>query len=199
MSRKILGCSGKMKTKGLMFGIIIIALSTLPFAECQTTAESIMVMVDQPWWRTIEVNQTTEFIAHGDNGTPPYTFQWYTTFLDPTILPEHWITVPVPNSNSSTFKFVESTLGRYGISVRISDSNGDSLYEAFQPMGIVVTVQSSPQPSATPSPSSTTLPTNDSLPTPSVPEITNMITVSLLVVIPTILAIFLRRSAHLKP
>jgi hypothetical protein len=188
-----------LKTKRLLIGIIVVVLSALPFAECQVAEANIYVMVDQPFWRTVEVNQPTEFLAHGSGGTPPYTFQWYTTFLDPNI--EHRITVPVPNSNSSTFKFAESTLGRYGISVRISDSNGNSEYQSFQPIGIVVTVQSSPvaQPSTTPSPSPTTIPTDDLLPTPSIPEITNTLAVSLLVVIPTIVLIFLRRNSRPKP
>ncbi len=168
-----------LKKKILLFGIIVVALSTLQFAECQIAEASIEAMVDQPWWRTIEVNQTTEFIVHGSGGTPPYTFQWYTTFLDPAKPAEDWITVPVPNSNSSMFRFVESTLGRFGISVNISDLNGDSEYQSFQPMGIIVTVQSSPviQPSTTPSPT----PTFSISPTPTVPEYPTQILLTLFI------------------
>jgi len=157
-----------LKKKILLLAIMVVALSTLQFAECQVAEANIEVMVDQPWWRTIGANQTTEFIAHGRGGTPPYTFQWYTTYLDPTTPAEDWITVPVQNSNSSTFKFVASALGRYGISVKISDLNGDSKYQSFQPMGILVTVQSMPvlQPSTTPSQTQS----HSISPTPTIPE-----------------------------
>ncbi len=37
-----------------------------------------------------------------------------------------------------------STPGRYGISIRINDSKGEGEYQSFQPIGIVVTVQSTP-------------------------------------------------------
>jgi hypothetical protein len=123
---------------------------------------SPMVMVDQPWWRTTGVNQPVEFTANATGGTPPYTFQWYTTFLDPAIPAEQWHTVMIPDSNSSTFKFASSIPGRYGISIRLSDSKGESEYQSFQPIGIVVTVQTSPVPQLTPSPSPT--------PTPSPPN-----------------------------
>jgi hypothetical protein len=102
--------------------------------------------------RVIGVNQPTEFTASGNGGTPPYTFQWYTTFLDPNVPPEQWVTVAVPGATSSAFNFVASTPGRYGISIRINDSKGEGEYQSFQPIGIVVTVQSTP---ITPSPSST--------------------------------------------
>jgi hypothetical protein len=89
---------------------------------------------------------------------PPYTFIWYTTFLDPNIPAEHWHRVMVPNSNSSTFTFVGSVPGRYGISIGISDSKGEGEYQSFQPIGIVVTVQKSFVPQITPSPSPTPAP-----------------------------------------
>lgn len=168
-----------LKKKILLLAIMVVALSTLQFAECQIAEANIEVMVDQPWWRTIGANQTTEFIAYGTGGTPPYTFQWYTTYLDPTTPAEDWITVPVQNSNSSTFKFVASALGRYGISVKISDLNGDSKYQSFQPMGIVVTVQSTPmvQPSTTPSQTSS----HSISPTPTIPEYPTHILLTLII------------------
>ena len=76
----------------------------------------------------------------------------------------------VPDSNSSTFKFVASTPGRYGISIRLSDSNGDSEYQSFQPIGIVVTVQSSPVSQSTPSMSASPATSLNPTPTPTVPE-----------------------------
>ena len=153
--------------------------------------DSPTVIVDQPWWRTTGINQPTEFTAHGKGGTPPYTYQWYITYLDTALPPERWFTVAVPNSNISTFKFVESTLGRYGISLRITDSNGESEYQSFQPMGIVVTVQSSPvaQPTTSPSPS---LPPKNS-PSPSVPEFSWLTILPILLTIPIALSIVRKR------
>ena len=121
-----------------------------------------MVTVDQPWWRTTGIKQPVEFIANATGGTPLYTYQWYITFLDPTIPPGQRQAVMVPNSNSSTFKFASSIPGRYGISIRLSDSKGEGEYQSFQPIGIVVTVQTSPVPQLTLSPSPT--------PTPSPPN-----------------------------
>jgi hypothetical protein len=145
------------------------------------------VIVEQPWWRTTGISQPTEFTARAEGGTPPYTYQWYITYLDPALPPERWLAVAVPNSNTSTFKFVESTLGRYGISLRITDSNGESEYQSFQPMGIVVTVQSSPV--ASPSPS---LPPTNS-PTPSVPEFSWLTILPFLLAIPIVLVIVRKR------
>jgi hypothetical protein len=147
-----------------LLGVLVLGLLVASFSGVETAKASPTVMVDQPWYRVTGVNQPVEFTAIASGGTPPYTFEWYTTFLDPTVSPEQWNTVMVPDSNSTTFKFVTSTPGRYGISIRLSDSNGDSEYQSFQPIGIVVTVQLSPVPqsktSPSPSPSST----------PSIPE-----------------------------
>ena len=167
-----------MRKEKFLLEALVIGLLAASLLGVQTVKASPIVMVAQPWWRTTGVNQPVEFTASAKGGTPPYTFQWYTTFLDPTIPPEQWHTVMVPDSNSSTFKFVASTTGRYGISIRLSDSTGDSEYQSFQPMGIVVTVQSSPVPSPTlsssPSPTSSPPnfgPTSSPTPTLSIPEL----------------------------
>ena len=167
-----------MRKEKFLLEVLVIGLLTASFVGVQTVQASPIVMVDQPWWRTIGVNQPVEFTASAKGGTPPYTFQWYTTFLDLTIPPEQWHTVMVPDSNSSTFKFVASTTGRYGISIRLTDSQGDGEYQSFQPMGIVVTVQSSPVPQPTQSPSPTPTPsppnfgpTSSPTPSPSIPEL----------------------------
>jgi hypothetical protein len=143
-----------MKRKTLLLAILVLGLLTSTFAGVQTVRASPSVMVDLPWGRATGINQPIEFTASGNGGTPPYTFQWYTTFLDPNVPPDQWVTKAVPETNSSTFIFVKSIPGRYGISIRITDSTGDSEYQAFQPIGIVVTVQSTPkiQPTVTPSP-----------------------------------------------
>jgi hypothetical protein len=152
-----------MRKKIIPLTVLVVCLLTSSFAWVQTVQASPMVTVDKPWWRTTGVNQPVEFTASAKGGTPPYTFQWYTTFLDPTVPSGQWHTVMVPDSNSSTFKFAASTTGRYGISIRLSDSKGIDEYQSFQPMGIVVTVQSSPVPQPTRSPSLS--------PTPSPPNI----------------------------
>ena len=141
-----------MRRNTLPLVILALVLLAASFADIQTVNASPWVMVNQPFVRRITgVNQPVEFTASGNDGTPPYTFQWYTTFLDPTVPSEQWITVAVPGANSATFKFVESVPGRYGISIRLTDSKGDGEYQSFQPIGIVVTVQSTPIVQATPS------------------------------------------------
>ena len=144
-----------MRRSTLLLTILALGLLTSLFAGIQIVKASPGVMVDLPWGRVTGVNQPVEFTATGNGGTLPYTFQWYTTFLDPSVPPEQWITVAVPGANSATFKFVESIPGRYGISIRITDSKGDGEYQSFQPIGIVVTVQSTPIVQATPTPSPT--------------------------------------------
>jgi hypothetical protein len=172
---------GKTGKSLFLFLTLIIALSCL--TNEVLAIDSLIVIVDQPWWRTTGINQPTEFTGHTEGGTPPYTYQWYVTYLDPNIPPENWSAVAVPNSNTSTFKFVESTLGRYGISLRITDSNGESEYQSFQPMGIVVTVQSSP----------VAQPSTSTSPIPSVPEFSWLTILPILLAIPIALAIIRKK------
>lgn len=149
-----------MRRSTLLLTILALGLLTSSFAGIQTVKASPGVMVDLPWGRVTGVNQPVEFTASGNGGTPPYTFQWYITFLDPNVPPEQWVTNAVSGANSATFKFVESIPERYGISIRITDSKGDNEYQSFQPIGIVVTVQSTPVIQSKPSPSPTLPPTN---------------------------------------
>ena len=145
-----------MRRNALPLLILALGLLAASFAGIQTVNASPWVMVNQPFVRRVTgINQPVEITASGNDGTPPYTFQWYTTFLDPTVPSEQWITEVVPDANSATFKFVQSVPGRYGISIRLTDSKGDSEYQSFQPIGIVVTVQSTPIVQATPTPSPT--------------------------------------------
>jgi len=140
--------------------IIALILLASSFVDTQTVTASPWVKVNQPWGRVTGINQPVEFIAIGNGGTEPYTFQWYTTFLNPTVPPEQWITKAAQGANSATFKFVESIPGRYGISIRLIDSKGEGEYQSFQPIGIVVTVQSTPIVQTTPTPSPTLPPLN---------------------------------------
>ena len=177
------------------FLIVLLVLFTVSFAGTQLVKASPMVMVNQPWYRVTGINQPVEFTANASGGTPPYTFQWYTTFLDSNISPEQWNTVMVPNSKSSNLKFVASTPGRYGISIRLSDSNGASEYQSFQPIGIVVTVQSSPIPQSTssPSPSPSSKPSPNTTPTPTVPELPSWTILVAVIVMFVSLLIYLKK------
>jgi hypothetical protein len=168
---------GKTGKSFALFSFLTLIIALAYLTNAVLAIDSLTIVVDQPWWRTTGINQPTQFTAHAKGGTPPYTYQWYVTYLDPNIPPENWSAVAVPNSNTSTFQFVESTLGKYGISLRITDSNGESEYESFQPMGIVVTVQSSPvaQPSTSTSPS------------PSVTELSYLAILPILLTIPIVL------------
>lgn len=193
----------RLEKRNFLLGVLVLSLFTASFAGVQTVKASPTVMVDQPWYRVTSANQPVEFTASATGGTPPYIFQWYTTFLDPTVSPEQWNTIMVPDSNSSTFKFVASTPGRYGISIRLSDSNGDSEYQSFQPIGIVVTVQSSPVPQSTsspsPSPSSTPSPATNPTPTPSVPEFPSIVLLLLFTaMVSTSLLVYFKKHKQLK-
>ena len=179
-----------MDKTGIAFALFLF-LTLIIASSCLTNEvlaiDSLTVIVDQPWWRTTGINQPTELTAQAKGGTPPYTYQWYVTYLDPNISPENWSAIAVPNSNTSTFKFIESTIGKYGISLQITDSNGESEYESFQPMGIVVTVQSSP----VASPSQSLSPTNT--PSPSVPEFSYLTILPILLTTTIALSIIVRK------
>ena len=157
--------------KGIIVrAVLVLGLLISLFVGIQTVKASPMVIVDQPWYRVTGANQSVEFTANASGGTPQYTFQWYTTFLDPAVSSDQWKTIEVPYSNSSTFAFIASTPGRYGISINVTDSNGDGEYQSFQPIGIVVTVQSSPVPQSTTSPSPSHTASLNPTPTPTIPE-----------------------------
>lgn len=62
----------------------------------------------------------------------------------PIPLPPAGDIVAVPGATSSKFKFVASSPGTYDISIRVTDSLGNSVYDVFQPGGIWVFVQALP-------------------------------------------------------
>ena len=70
-----------IRKKTLLLAIVIVGLLLTTLPGIQMVKATTGVMVDLPWGRVIGVNQSTEFTASGNGGTPPYTFQWYTTFL----------------------------------------------------------------------------------------------------------------------
>ena len=186
--------------KGIIVrAVLVLGLLISLFVGVQTVKASPMVIVDQPWYRVTGVNQPVEFTANASGGTPPYTFQWYTTFLDPTISSEQWKTIEVPYSNSSTFTFIASTPGRYGISINVTDSNGDGEYQSFQPIGIVVTVQSSPVPQSTSSPSPSPTASLNPTPTPTTPEFPSLIILPLFCIATLLMAAtLLKKHKHLR-
>ena len=59
--------------------------------------------------------------------------------------------VAVPGATSSKFNFIASTPGTYDISIKVTDSLGNSVYNVFNPGGIWVFVQASPAPTSPPS------------------------------------------------
>ena len=187
--------------KGIIVrAVLVLGLLISLFVGVQTVKASPMVMVDQPWYRITGVNQPVEFTANASGGTPPYTFQWYTTFLDPTVSSDQWKTIEVPYSNSSTFTFIASTPGRYGISINVTDSNGDGEYQSFQPIGIVVTVQSSPVPQSTTSPSPSHTASLNPTPTPTIPEFPSW-TILMIVTVMAMgagLLVFFKKHKHLR-
>lgn len=128
-----------MQKKPLTLGIFIIALLVLPYAQTASAESSVTV---NPLCAKVYVNQPVEFTAKTYGGIAPFTFQWYYTYLDPNVSPEQWKKVAVPSATNATFQFVASKAGRYGISISWTDASGYEGYETFQPMGVVVTVES---------------------------------------------------------
>jgi hypothetical protein len=133
-----------MSGRIFLFVLLSISILATPFLAIGTVTASPYFIVDQPWGRATGINQPVEFHASGSGGTPPYTYQWYTTFLDPNVSPDQWVTNAVSGATGETFNFVALNSGRYGISTRIADANGQGEYQSFQPIGIVVTVESNP-------------------------------------------------------
>ncbi len=105
---------------------------------------------------TTLVNQPVEFTATASRGTPPYSYQWYTQLWTtwepgmPNTLPPLGPIVAVPGATSSSFEFIESSPGTYDISINVTDSAGNSVYDVFQPGGIWVWVSVLASPTPTP-------------------------------------------------
>jgi hypothetical protein len=76
-----------MQNKPLTLGFIIVALFILPCAETASAESSVTV---SPLCATVSVDQPVEFRARTYGGVPPFTYQWYYTYLDPTVSPEQW-------------------------------------------------------------------------------------------------------------
>ncbi|MGA2680899.1 MAG: PKD domain-containing protein [Candidatus Bathyarchaeia archaeon] len=149
--------------------VLVLTFSILTMIVAQTVEAQIGVDVE-PGPTTTFVNQPVEFTATASMGTPPYSYQWYTQLWSkdpntPTASPEGNLTA-VSGANSSRFNFTASSTGIYDISIRVSDSANNSVYDAFQPSGIQVTVLPTQI-----HPSTTLTPTS----TPTVPEFPTLI------------------------
>jgi hypothetical protein len=139
------------------------ALITLTFivAYLLFSMSTVGATIDmEPGGATILVGQSVEFtVKVTDWGKPPYNYQWFTQ-----LYPNGEV-VAVPGANSSTFNFTGASPGTYGISINITDSEGNYDYAVFLPSGIWVFVLESP----TPTPTMIVTPTPSSEPTPVEP------------------------------
>jgi hypothetical protein len=142
------------KVCALIFMLLLIFSAVLGISSVK--ASSITVDV-RPGYQTALVNETVQFVATTSGGSPPYTYQWYTqlwTTWEPGMsypLPPLGSEVAAKGATSSTFNFSASKAGTYGISIRVKDSLGNSVYNVFNPGGIWVFVKestSSPSPTA---------------------------------------------------
>ena len=112
----------------------------------------------------IYVNEEIQLTAIATMGTPPYSYQWYTQLIsrdpnNPTAIPDGDI-IAVQGANAASFNFSENLPGWYGISIRVSDSLNNSVYDSFPPAGILIKVIPLPAPtsSAAPATASPTVP-----------------------------------------
>jgi hypothetical protein len=155
---------------------------------------------------TTVVNQPIEFTATASMGTPPYSYQWYTQLWTtwklgmPFPLPPLGPEVAVPGATSSKFEFVASSPGTYGISINVTDSAGNSVYDVFQPGGIWVFVLASPTSTPTPAtPIATPTPSeqSNSEPFPTTLVIASILSVTVIGV--GLLIYFKKRSKGRSP
>ena len=147
-----------MRKAIILLSVFVLGLLTSLFLGIQTVkAQYISTDVEygSPFTGSTYVNQPVEFIATSSGGTPPYTYQWYTQ-LWPTWKPGMSYSlaplgdeIAVPGVTSSKFKFAESTPGTYSITLRVTDSEGQSTYHPFLP-GLWVFVLPLPAPSPSP-------------------------------------------------
>lgn len=144
------------KITALITVLVLGLLTSLSVDVHTVNAQSISTDVEfgSPFTGSTFVNQPVEFIVTSSGGIPPYTYQWYTQ-LWPTWKPRMSLPlsplgseIAVPGATSSKFEFVESTPGTYSITLKVTDSTGESTYHCFLP-GLWVFVL----PSSTPSPS----------------------------------------------
>lgn len=138
------------KTFTLSFLILIAAVLILPYLNLAAADSNVDV---SPISAVVAPNQPAQFTVKPNAGTPPFTYQWYYTYLDQNVNPEDYVRVAVPGATNETFQFSAAKPGRYGISIGWQDGDGYTGYRSFQPLGIIVTVT---DPStATPAPMTT--------------------------------------------
>jgi hypothetical protein len=147
-----------MLKKTFTLTFLIVAVFILP---CLNRAVADSDVYVSPFFAVVAPNELIQFTAKPIGGTPPFTYQWYYTFLDANLVPEDYVRVAVSGAINETFQFSASKLGRYGISIGWQDGDGYTGYQSFQPMGIVVTVTntSTSTPSPTLTPTATPMPT----------------------------------------
>ena len=135
----------------LIFGLVFLLFAGVTVraqidVDVRFNAESLTTVVNQP----------VEFTATASRGTPPYSYQWYTQLWTtwkpgmPIPLPPLGPEVAVPGATSSKFEFVASSPGTYGISINVTDSADNSVYDVFPIGGIWVFVLASPTSTPTP-------------------------------------------------
>jgi hypothetical protein len=134
----------------LGFLILLLTLITDPKVTVVKASSEISVYISEGYNGTTGatyVNQTLPITATPQDGTPPYTYQWY---IDDCA---------ISGAINATFMFSENSPGFYRISLKIADSAGNGDYDLFLPAGIWIYVWPLPAPSSTP------------MPTPSPPNI----------------------------
>ena len=144
-----------MKKEIALVAVLVLALLASMFVETQTVkaaaAPEVSIEVTDGSY-TPCINQQVELTAVVSDGTPPYTYQWYTIFIPQDLLDKgpkalldgRVVKVEVPGANSSKFNFTASTPGTYDVNLRIIDAFGCDIEVGSN----VFTVQASPSPSS---------------------------------------------------
>ncbi|XHH10175.1 MAG: hypothetical protein ACFCUE_05975 [Candidatus Bathyarchaeia archaeon] len=128
------------------WALIFLLLLSLVFSGAGSVRANSLTVSVTPGYQTTLINEPVTFTATPSGGLSLYTYQWYTqlwpTWKPGTPYPTQPLgsEVPVKDATEPIFNFSSSKAGTYSISIQITDSSGDTVYNVFNPGGIWVFV-----------------------------------------------------------
>jgi hypothetical protein len=177
----------KVAKLGVVFLLTILLISLIGFFSVKAEESSFYAELSTQGSTPIYVNQQAVFVAHVVGGEPTFTYEWVTqlynhpVFIPPYILPYGVNWINLPSNNYVTINFSASTPGTYVIQFDVNNSG--VIKGADTTIEVLPLTSLSSSPAQTSFSTQTTNPSSTTLPSPSVPEL------SWLTILPILLAI----------